>query len=117
MGSEAAAGVGFVEEDLALEVREFDEVAVNQGESADAGADEKRGGGGSGGSAADDGGVGSGEAALTFVADGREEDLAGVAAVWMVRGRGGGHGFSIEKRLMSLKGTRVPDGEERLAQS
>ena len=35
---EGFAGVCFVEEDLALEVGGFDEVAVDEGESADAGA-------------------------------------------------------------------------------
>ncbi len=51
-------GVGLVEEDLALEVGGFDEVAVDEGEGPDAGAGKQRGGGGSGGSAADDGDVG-----------------------------------------------------------
>ena len=55
---EGFAGVGLVEEDLALEVRGFDEVAVDEGEGADAGAGEERGGGGSRGSDADDGDMG-----------------------------------------------------------
>ncbi len=54
---EGVAGVGFVEEDLALEVGGFDEVAVDEGEGADAGAGEERGGGCAGGSDADDGNV------------------------------------------------------------
>ena len=64
LGDVAAGGLGFgqafervglVEEDLALEVGGFDEVAVDEGEGADAGAGEQRGGGCSHGSAADDG--------------------------------------------------------------
>lgn len=57
---EGVAGVGFVEEDLALEVGWLDEVAVDEGEGADTGAGEEGGGGGSGGSDADDGDVGGG---------------------------------------------------------
>lgn len=57
---EGVAGVCLVEEDLALEVGGLDEVAVDEGEGADAGAGEKGGGGGSGGSDADDGDVGGG---------------------------------------------------------
>jgi len=54
---EGVAGVGFVEEDLALEVGWLDEIAVDEGESADTGAGEERGGGRSHGPAADDGDV------------------------------------------------------------
>ena len=71
--------VGFVEEDLALEVGGLDEVAIDEGEGADAGAREQRGGGGPGGSDADDGDVGGGELLLTCGADAGKEDLAGVA--------------------------------------
>ena len=78
---EGVAGVGFVEEHLALEVGGLDEVAVDEGEAADAGAGEEAGGGGSGGSDADDGDVGAGEELLAGGADGGEEDLAGVAVV------------------------------------
>ncbi len=38
---EGVAGVGFVEENLALEVGGLDEVTVNEGEGADAGASEE----------------------------------------------------------------------------
>ena len=38
---EGFEGVGLVEEDLALEVGGFDEVAVDEGEGADTGAGEK----------------------------------------------------------------------------
>ena len=76
---EGFAGVGLVEEDLALEVGGFDEVAVDEGEGADAGAGEEGGGGGSGGSDADDGDVGGGEEMLAGGSDAGEENLAGVA--------------------------------------
>jgi len=76
---EGFAGVGLVEEDLALEVGGFDEVAVDEGEGADASAGEQGGGGGSGGSDADDGDVGRGEEMLTGGSNAREENLAGVA--------------------------------------
>ena len=76
---EGVGGVLFVEEDLALEVGGLDEVAVDEGEVADAGAGEERGGGGAGGADADDGDVGAGEGRLAGLADAGEEDLAGVA--------------------------------------
>ena len=79
---EGVAGVGFVEEDLALEVGGFDEVAVDEGEGADAGAGEERGGGGSRGSDADDGDVSGARQLLAGGADAGEEDLAGVAVVF-----------------------------------
>ena len=78
---EGFAGVGFVEEDLALEVGGFDEVAVDEGEGADAGAGEECGGCGSGGSDAYDGDVGISEEVLAGGSDAGEEDLAGVAVV------------------------------------
>ncbi len=84
---EGFAGVGLVEEDLALEVGGFDEVAVDEGEGADAGAGEEGGGGGSGGSDADDGDVGGGEELLAGGSDAGKEDLAGVA-VMIGDGRG-----------------------------
>ncbi len=88
---EGVAGVGLVEEDLALEVGGFDEVAVDEGEGADTGAGEERGGGGSGGSYADDGDVGGAKQLLTGGCDAGEEDLAGVAVV-IGDGRGGRDG-------------------------
>jgi len=54
---EGVAGVGLIEEDLALEVGRLDEVAVDEGERANAGAGEQRCGGRAGRSAADDGDV------------------------------------------------------------
>jgi hypothetical protein len=76
---EGGAGIGFVEEHLALEVGGLDEVAVDEGKAANAGAGEEAGGGGSGGAYSDDGYVGAGEELLAGLADGGEEDLAGVA--------------------------------------
>jgi len=76
---EGFAGVCFVEEDLALEVGGLDEVAVDEGESADAGAGEEGCGCGSGGSDADDGDVGGCEQLLAGGTDAGEENLAGVA--------------------------------------
>lgn len=73
--------IGFVKEDLALEVGGFDEVAIDEGEMADSGAGEERGGGGAGGSDADDRDAGTGEQGLSGGADAWEEDLAGVAFV------------------------------------
>ncbi len=85
---EGLEGVVFVEEDLALEVGGLDEVAVDEGEGADAGAGEERGGGGSGGSDSDDGDVGGGEELLAGRGDAGKEDLTGVAVV-IVNGRDG----------------------------
>ena len=76
---EGGAGVVFVEEHLALEVGGLDEVAVNEGESPDAGAGQQAGRGGSGGADAYDGDVGPSKKLLAGFADGGEEDLAGVA--------------------------------------
>ena len=78
---EGLDGVGLVEEDLTLEVGGFDEVAIDKGESANAGAGEQRGCCCSGGSAADDGDVGGGEHLLSGGADSGEEYLTGVAVV------------------------------------
>ncbi len=76
---EAVAGVGLVEEHLALEVGGFDEVAVDEGQGADASAGQQRSRGRTGRSAAYDGDVGAGELELAGFADAGEEDLAGVA--------------------------------------
>ena len=72
-------GVGLVEEDLALEVRGFDEVAVDEGERGDTGAGEQAGGCGARGPDSNDSGVSGTEFLLAFGADAGEEDLAGVA--------------------------------------
>jgi hypothetical protein len=73
------AGVGLIKEDLALQVALFDEVAVNDGEAADAGAGEQGGGGGSGGSAAGYGDVRLGEQKLAVGTDSGEDNLALIA--------------------------------------
>ena len=100
---EGGAGIVFVEEHLALEVGGLDEVAVDEGEVADAGAGQQAGGGGSGGTDADDGDVGAGEEVLAGLADGGEEDLAGVAV-----GVGDGSGDGV-----CVGGGRVVGGERR----
>ena len=73
------ARVGFVEEDLALEIGRLDEVAVDEGERADAGACEQRGRGRAHGSAAHDGNMRLASLLLPAVANAREKDLARVA--------------------------------------
>ena len=76
---ERVSGILFGEEPLALEVGGFDEIAIEDGEMAEAGAGESGGMIGAEGSAADDGEVGGEEFGLTFGADAGEENLAGVA--------------------------------------
>ena len=105
---EGLEGVGLVEEDLALEVGGLDEVAVDEGEGADAGSGEERGCCCSGGSAADDGDVRGGELALALGSDAGEEDLTGVAVVVVngdVRGgwTGGGNDGSGAELLRRLR--------------
>ena len=78
---ERVAGVGLVEEDLALKIGGFDEVAVDEGESADSCPGEEGCGGCSCGPYSDDGDVGGGEELLAGGADAGEEDLAGVAVL------------------------------------
>ena len=77
----AVASIGLVEENLTLEIGGFDEVAVDEGKGADAGAGEERGGCGSGGADADDGDVRGGEELLARGSNAGEEDLAGVAVL------------------------------------
>jgi hypothetical protein len=94
---EGFEGVGLVEEDLSLEVRGFDEVAVDESEGADAGTGQERSGGGSGSSDADDGDMGRGKQVLAEGADAGEENLTGVAV--LIRdgfgdGETGGYGAS-----------------------
>ena len=94
----------FVVEDLALEVGGLDEVAVDEGEGADAGAGEQRSGGGSGGPAADDGDVAVGEAALAGIADGAEEDLAGIAVGFVRREGASRRRVCCRKRIWAGRG-------------
>ncbi len=69
---EGGAGVVFVEEHLALEVGGLDEIAVDEGEAAYAGAGKQGGSGGSGGADSYYGDVGVGEELLAAGADGGE---------------------------------------------
>lgn len=86
-------GVGLVKEDLALKVGWLYEVAVDEGECANAGTGEERCGRGSCGSTADDGDVGGGEELLPRRAYAGKEDLAGVAVVI----GDGGAGWSLDE--------------------
>jgi hypothetical protein len=78
---EGGAGVVFVEEHLALEVGGLDEIAVDEGEMADAGAGEEAGGCCAGCADTDDGDVRMGEELLAGFAYAGKEDLAGVAVL------------------------------------
>lgn len=69
-------GVGFFEQSLALEVGRLDEIAIDDAQRAQAGADELIGDGCTGGAAADQDGAGIEEALLAGFADSGEEDLA-----------------------------------------
>jgi hypothetical protein len=66
---ERLEGVGLVEENLALQVGGFYEVAVNEGKGADARAGEEGSRGSSSSSDADDGDVGGSELLLTCDSD------------------------------------------------
>ena len=90
---EGVAGVGFVEEDLALEVGGLDEVAVDEGEGADSSACEERCGGRAHGSAAYDGDVGGGKTLLADSADAGKENLTGVSV--FIRDYSGGIGDCV----------------------
>lgn len=72
------AGVGLIKENLALEIAFFDEIAVNQGEAADAGAGQQAGGGGSGGSNANERDMGLADALLAVGANTGKKDLTGI---------------------------------------
>ncbi len=70
--------IGFIEEHLALQVALFDEIAIDQGESADAGTGEQTGGRSPSGSATGYGDVGRCQPSLAFFADSGEEHLTGI---------------------------------------
>jgi hypothetical protein len=94
---EGFEGVGLVEEYLSLEVGRFYEVAVDEGEGANAGTGQERSCGGSGSPDADDGDVGGGKQVLAESADAGEEDLTGVAVLirdGLGDGETGGYGAS-----------------------
>jgi len=100
---EGFAGVGLVEEDLALEVRGFDEITVDEGEGAYARTGEERRGCGSGGSDANDGDVGGAKELLAGGTDAGEEDLARVAVV-IGDGVSGGGGVDLGAGLRLFQG-------------
>ncbi len=82
---EGVAGVGLGIEPLALEVGEFNEVAIDEEEAAGAGAGESAGLKGAEGAAADDGDRGLAEAPLAGFAPAGEANLAGITSgggVW-----------------------------------
>lgn len=73
---EGFARIGFLEKRLALKIREFDEIAVNNSEAADSGAHEEIGRDGAERSAADKNSARLEEALLTFFADAGKKNLA-----------------------------------------
>src|SRR6185437_7235341 len=73
---EAIAGIGFVEEDLPLQIALFNKVAVDQCESADPGPRQQGGRSRSYGSAADQGDMRAGELPLALPANTGIEHLA-----------------------------------------
>jgi hypothetical protein len=75
------ASVGLVKQDLALQIALFHKIAVDQGQSAHAGARQQRRCGGSGSSAAHYGYVASGQALLTPLPDPGKKHLARVTLV------------------------------------
>ena len=86
---ERGGDVLFVVEELPLEIVELDEVAIDDADEADAGADESAGDDGAEGAAAADERAAGGESLLPCFAEGGEADLA-VVAVWGFGGHGGG---------------------------
>jgi tetratricopeptide (TPR) repeat protein/predicted Ser/Thr protein kinase len=107
------AHVLLVEEHLALEVVELDEVAVADPQAADAGAGEVLGEVRAERAAADESGLRRGEARLAVVAERGEEALAGVAvshgAPFWRRGRTrrrGGRGGGSRRRRATRSGRR-----------
>ena len=69
-------GIRFVKKRLALQVGRLDEIAINDSQLTDAGADQKIGGGSADGTATDDDGTGSEQPLLTFRTDPGEKHLA-----------------------------------------
>lgn len=72
------ARVGFLEKRLALKIRELDEVAINDSEAADSGANEEIGRDSAERSAADENSARQEEALLAFFADAGKKNLARV---------------------------------------
>lgn len=75
---EGFARIGFLEQRLALKIRELDEVAVNDSEAADSGANEEIRRDGAERSAADKNSARLEEALLAFFADAGKKNLARV---------------------------------------
>lgn len=75
---EGFASIGFIEKRLALKIRELDEVAVNDSEAADSGANEEIGRNGAERSAADKNSARLEEALLAFFTDAGKKNLARV---------------------------------------
>lgn len=75
---EGIAGVGLVEESLTLEIGRLDEIAIEDSNAADAGADQQAGRGGANSSAANDYGAGGEEALLALESEVRKKDLPGI---------------------------------------
>ena len=73
------ACVGLVKEELALEVTQLDEIAIDQSKMAHAGSGEQLGLDASQRSTADDGNTGRPDSRLPFFAQRSEAGLAGVA--------------------------------------
>ena len=70
--------VGFVEQNLALQVAGLNVITVDDAKVSHAGARQQRSQGRAGSSATDDGDTGFRQSRLTRFADGRKEDLAGI---------------------------------------
>lgn len=75
---EGVAGVIFIEQGLALKIGRLDEIAIEDSDAADAGADQQAGGGGANGSAADDHGAGGEKALLTLEGETFKKYLPGI---------------------------------------
>jgi hypothetical protein len=76
---ERVASVGFVEEALALKVRGFDEIAVNDAQAAQAGAHQKAGDDCAQGAAAHEDSAGGQKTSLSGFANASEKHLARVS--------------------------------------
>jgi hypothetical protein len=75
---EGIARVIFIEQGLALKIGRLDEIAIDDSNAADPGADQQTGGGCANGSAADDYGAGDEEALLAMEAESLKKYLPGV---------------------------------------
>jgi hypothetical protein len=102
---ESGAGVVFVEEHLALQVGRLDEIAIDEGEVADARARKKPCGGRAGCAYTNDGDVRMAKELLSSFTDAREEDLTGVTlAVRDGEGERGRRNVAADVRGYSVGG-------------